>query len=62
MYLFILPASVELFDRTELVEELLVDQPRHQEELVVGHELVDDGLLQALGLQKVKKEERDDTQ
>jgi len=43
---------VELFHGTELVEELLVDQPRDQEELVVGHELVDDLLLHALGLQR----------
>lgn len=55
MCLFLLPASVELFDRTELVEELLVDQPRHEEELVVGHELVDDWLLQALGLQRAQR-------
>lgn len=52
---------MELFDRTELVEELLVDQPRHQEELVVGYELVDDGLLQTLCLQKVQMD-RDKTQ
>lgn len=62
MCLLLLPASVELFDGTELVEELLVDQPRHEEELVVGHELVDDWLLHALGLQTGLKEERDDAQ
>lgn len=60
--LFLLPTSVKLLDRTELVEELLVDQPRHEEELVVGHELVDDWLLQALGLRSAQKEGRDDTQ
>lgn len=52
---------MELFDGTELIEELLVDQPRHEEELVVGHELIDDLLLQALGLQKAETEERGDT-
>lgn len=60
MCLLSLPAPVELFDGTELIEELLVDQPRHEEELVVGHELVDDLLLQALGLQRAETEERDD--
>lgn len=33
--MLLLPASVELFDRTELIEKLLIDQPRHEEELVV---------------------------
>lgn len=46
----LLSASVELFDGTELVEELLVDEPRHQEELIVGHELVDDLLFHAFSL------------
>ena len=34
-YVLLLPASVELFDRTELIEQLLVDQPRCEEEFVV---------------------------
>lgn len=33
--LLLLPASMELFDRTELVEELLIHQPRHEEKFVV---------------------------
>lgn len=50
-----LPAPVELFDRTELIKKLLVDQPRHEEKLVVGHKLVDNLLLQALCLQKYRR-------
>lgn len=48
--LLLLPASVKLFDGTELIEELLVDQPWHQEEFVVCHELVDYLLLHPFGL------------
>lgn len=34
-WFILLPASVKLFDRTELVEQLLIDQPRHEEKPVV---------------------------
>lgn len=31
----LLPASVELFDGTELIKELLINQPWHKEKFVV---------------------------
>lgn len=31
----LLPASVELFDGAELIEQLLIDEPRREQELVV---------------------------
>lgn len=33
---------MELLDRTQLIKKLLVDQPRHLQELVVGDELIHD--------------------
>lgn len=53
--LILLSASVKLFDRTELIEQLLVDQPWHEEKLVVCHELINNLLLHAFGLQRADK-------
>lgn len=50
--LLLLPASMELFDRTELVEELLIHQPRHKEKFVVWHELVNNLLFHSFSLQR----------
>lgn len=46
----LLPASVELFDRTELIEQLLIDEPRREQELVVRHELVNNLLFHSFCL------------
>ena len=47
---------MELFHRTELIEELLVDQAWNQEEFIVGHELINDLLFHSLGLQRTTEE------
>lgn len=38
----LLSSSVELFDRTQLIKKLLVDETWHLQELVVGDKLVHD--------------------
>lgn len=43
---------MELFDRTELIKELLIDQPWHEEKFVVCHELIDNLLFHSFGLQR----------
>ena len=41
---------MELLDGTQLVKKLLVDQPRHLQELVVGDKLIHDLSLHPFGL------------
>lgn len=43
---------MELFDRTQLIKKLLVDQPWHLQELVVGDELIHDLSLHPSGLKE----------
>lgn len=49
---FLLPASMKLLDGTQFIKELLIDQSRRKEELIVGHELVNYLLFQSFGLLK----------
>lgn len=46
----LLPPPVELLDRTQLIKKLLVDQPWHLQELVVGDKLIHDLSLHPSGL------------
>lgn len=46
----LLPSSVELFNRTQLIKKLLADQPRNLQELVVGDKLVHELPLHSSGL------------
>lgn len=48
----LLPPSVELLDRTQLVKKLLIDQPWHLQELVVGDKLIHDLSLHPSGLKR----------
>lgn len=45
---------MELLDRTKLIKKLLVDQPWHLQELVVGDKLIHDLSLHSSGLKKEK--------
>lgn len=47
----LLSPSVELFDGTQLIEKLLIDQPWHLQKLVVGDKLIQDLALHPPGLQ-----------
>lgn len=47
----LLSPSVKLLDRTQLIEELLVDQPRNLKKLVVGNKLIQDLTFHAPGLE-----------
>lgn len=49
--LVLLSPSVELFDGTQLIEKLLIDQPWHLQKLVVGDKLIHDLTLHPPGLQ-----------
>lgn len=52
VFILLLSPSVELFDGTQLVEELLVDQTWCKKELVVRHELINNLLFHSLGLKQ----------
>lgn len=45
---------MELLDRTQLIKKLLVDQPWHLQELVVGDKLIHDLSLHPSGLKERK--------
>lgn len=47
---FLLPTAVELFDRTQLVKKLLIDQSWHQQETVTRDKLIDGLLFDSPGL------------
>lgn len=46
----LLPTAVELFNRTQLVEELLIDQSGHQQETVARDKLINGLLFHPPGL------------
>lgn len=43
---------MKLFDGTELIEQLLIDQPWNEQKFVVRHELINYLLLHSFGLQR----------
>lgn len=50
MQAFLLATTVELFDWTQLVKELLIDQSWNQQETVARHKLINGLLFQSPGL------------